>query len=290
MTGIEKGIYNRNELLLGEEFVDFIAQKRIIIFGVGGVGSWCAESLVRSGIRQLTIVDSDRVCITNVNRQNMATTKTVGKVKVEALKERLLEINPQAQITALQMIYNKDSASQFNIEQYDCVIDAIDSLQEKAHLIRHATSVATSELLFLSSMGAALRIDPTKIRMAEFWDIKGDPLARALRNKFKRTKDYPRRKFKCVFSEEQPLQNAGKAHTCGTAACMCPKAKLLSGTWGSADAKYDAPGDPRLVNHEWCTSKAQINGSLNHITGIFGMMLAGSVIQHFRSVFAKNYD
>lgn len=287
MKGIEKGIYNRNELLLGEGFMDFLMQKRVIIFGVGGVGSWCAESLVRSGIRRLAIVDSDRVCITNVNRQNMATTKTVGQVKVEALRERLMEINPKAEITALQKIYSRENAGEFNLGDYDCVIDAIDSLQEKAHLITHATQIPASRLLFLSSMGAALRIDPTKVRMAEFWKIKGDPLARALRKKFKHTGQFPSRRFQCVYSEEQPMENSGHTHTCGTEACMCPKARLLSGKHGTADAIYDAPGDQRLVNHEWCTSKAQINGSLNHITAIFGMMLAGCVIQHFKSDYEK---
>lgn len=287
MKGIEKGIYNRNELLLGEGFMHYLMQRRVIIFGVGGVGSWCAESLVRSGICHLTIVDSDLVCITNVNRQNMATTKTVGRVKVEALKERLLEINPHADITAWQKIYNEQNAADFHIEQYDCVIDAIDSLQEKAHLIRHATSYPASQLLFLSSMGAALRIDPTKVRLAEFWNIKGDPLARALRNKFKRAKTFPKRRFLCVYSEEQPLRNEGQALTCGTVNCMCPKAKLMSGNSTSGEARYDAPGDPTLVNHEWCTSKAQINGSLSHITGIFGMMLAGCTIQHFKSAYEK---
>ena len=101
----DSAIFRRNELLLGDKTMEHIAQQRVIIFGVGGVGSWCAESLVRSGIRLLTIVDSDRVCVTNINRQLMATTKTVGQVKVEALKERLLTINPKAEITALQQIF-----------------------------------------------------------------------------------------------------------------------------------------------------------------------------------------
>ena len=108
---IQDAIFRRSELLLGNETMDRIAQKRVIIFGVGGVGPWCAESLVRSGIRQLTIVDSDRVCITNINRQLMATTKTVGHVKVEALKERLLTINPQAEITALQKIFTQETSA-----------------------------------------------------------------------------------------------------------------------------------------------------------------------------------
>ena len=255
-----------------------IAEARVIIFGVGGVGSWCAESLVRSGIRHLTVVDSDRVCITNCNRQLMATSKTIGQVKVEALRNRLLEINPDAEINALQMIYDYTTADSFHLETYDFIIDAIDSLTEKAHLILHATSLP-KHITFFSSMGAALRIDPFKVRTVEFWKIQGDALARALRNKFKKQKTFPKRKFLCVYSEETPLKNKGEKASCGTSQCMCPKARLISGLRGTDSAVYDAPGDQRLVEHEWCTSKAQINGSLSHITGIFGMSLAGLVIQ-----------
>ena len=259
---LDQAIFRRGELLLGNEVMDRIAQKRVIIFGVGGVGSWCAESLVRSGIRQLTIVDSDRVCITNINRQLMATTQTVGQVKVEVLRDRLLSINPSAQITALQKIFTQETADEFELGSYDYVIDAIDSLKDKAALI--LLTCRTKARLF-SSMGAALKLDPTRIRVTEFWKVQGDPLARALRNRFKRDKQLPRRKFLCVYSDEM-LTNRGHNATCGTDQCMCPKAKM-------------GPGDPSLINHEWCSSKAQINGSLSHITAIFGFMLAGLVIQ-----------
>ena len=211
-----------------------IGEKRVIIFGVGGVGSWCAESLIRSGIRKLTIVDSDRVCITNINRQLMATTKTVGQVKVDALKERLLSINPSAEITALQQIFTAETAESFQLDSYDYIIDAIDSLKDKAQLILLATKTKAK---FFSSMGAALKLDPTRIKTAEFWKVTGDPLARALRNRFKRDKQFPKRKFQCVFSDEL-LENK-------------------------------MPIDPDDKG----------NGSIVHITAIFGMMLAGLVIQ-----------
>lgn len=259
---IQDAIFRRSELLLGNETMDRIAQKRVIIFGVGGVGSWCAESLVRSGIRQLTIVDSDRVCITNINRQLMATTKTVGHVKVEALKERLLTINPQAEITALQKIFTQETSASFDIDSYDYIIDAIDSLKDKALLILMACQ---SKARLFSSMGAALKMDPTRIRVTEFWKVKGDPLARALRKKFKSQGQFPKRKFQCVYSDEL-LTNCGHNATCGTEQCMCPKAKM-------------GPGDPSLLNHEWCSSKAQINGTMAHVTAIFGFMLAGLVLQ-----------
>ena len=231
---MDSAIFRRNELLLGSETMERIAQKRVIIFGVGGVGSWCAESLVRSGISRLTIVDSDCVSITNVNRQLMATTKTVGQVKVDALKERLLSINPKAEITALQQVFSEETAERFQLDTYDYIIDAIDSLKDKATLILLACQ---QQAKLFSSMGAALKLDPTRIKVAEFWKVKGDPLARALRNRFKKDKTFPKRKFLCIYSDE-----------------------LL---------KNQMPVDP----------EDRGNGSIVHITAIFGLMLAGLVVQ-----------
>ena len=236
-----QAIFRRAELLLGDEAMGRIAQKRVIIFGVGGVGSWCAESLVRSGISRLTIVDSDRVAVTNINRQLMATTKTVGQVKVEALKERLLAINPSAEITALQQIFNAETAESFQLGTYDYIIDAIDSLKDKALLILLATSLSpqgeSRRGAFFSSMGAALKLDPARIKITEFWKVQGDPLARALRKRFKRDGQYPKRKFQCVYSDEL-LENK-------------------------------MPVDPNDRG----------NGTIAHITAIFGFMLAGLVLQ-----------
>lgn len=249
---IDKSIFSRSELLLGEETMERIGQKRVIIFGVGGVGSWCAESLVRSGILHLTIVDSDRVCVTNVNRQLMATTKTIGQVKVEALKERLLAINPAAEITALQKVFSQETAEEFALDSYDYVIDAIDSLKDKAQLILMATgslkqssNQAIKQLKFYSSMGAALKMDPTRIKVTEFWKIQGDPLARVLRKRFKKMQQYPKRKFLCVYSDELPLANRGE----------------------------------QPVEEPNTFGKVQINGTIAHITAIFGFTLAGLVLQ-----------
>ena len=259
--GLEKGIFKRTELLVGNDWMTRIASARVIIFGVGGVGSWCAESLVRSGVRYLTIVDSDRICVTNINRQLMATTKTVGRVKVDVLKERLLDINPLAEITALQQIYSAETADSFALHSYDYIIDAIDSLENKVDLIRRATK---TDAVFFSSMGAALKMNPLKIEVAEFWKVKGCPLAAALRRKMKKGEKLSK-KFKCVFSEEL-LENRGANSSCGTSACLCPKS-------------HNAPGDPDLANHEWCSSKARINGTLAHTTAMFGFTLAGLVMQ-----------
>ncbi len=156
-----KGIFNRTELLLGTEMMNVISAKRIIIFGVGGVGSWCAESLVRSGVEHLTIVDSDRVCVTNVNRQLMATCRTIGKVKVDALKDRLHEINPSADIEAIQEIYSEETAESFHLEQYDYIIDCIDSLKDKISLLLTATQYsARCSLLW----APPLRWTPRRLR------------------------------------------------------------------------------------------------------------------------------
>ena len=184
----------RTELLLGKDNLDKLYSARVLIFGLGGVGSWCAEALVRSGVRDITIVDSDRVCVTNCNRQLMATSRTIGQVKVEALRERLLEINPDANITAFQKIYEAATADTFHMEEYEYIIDAIDSLKDKADLILRATALP-KHITFISSMGAALRRDPFMIRKAEFWKVKGDPLARAIRRKFKYNNVKPKRKF-----------------------------------------------------------------------------------------------
>ena len=238
--GIERGIFNRAQLLLGSDAMERLNSIKVIIFGVGGVGSWCAESLVRSGISHLTVVDSDRVCITNINRQL-----------------------PMAEIDARQQIFSEETADSFCLDSYDYIIDAIDSLKDKRLLIEMACN---TKAVFFSSMGAALKMDPTRIKVAEFWKVEGCPLARALRQRFKRLKRKPARKFLCVYSDEL-LENKGHNASCGTEKCMCPKAK-------------NGPGDAALLNHEWCSSKAQINGSLMHITAIFGMTIAGLVVKY----------
>ncbi len=247
--------FNRLVRLTGEEVFNNLQNIKVIIFGVGGVGSWCAESLVRSGIVNLTIVDSDLVCITNINRQLQATTKTIGQVKVETLKQRLLEINPAADINALEMIYSRETRDKFNLDEYDYVIDAIDSLSCKVELIQHATS---SDTVLFSSFGAASKIDPGRIKVKQIWETHGCPLGRLVRNRIK--KMGVKKKFLCVFSDEV-LPTHDLNIGCGSGNCVCPKKQ----------------GCDEI--HEWCSSKKQINGSITHITGIFGLTLAGLVIQ-----------
>lgn len=274
-----EGIFNRSELLLGQDMMQYIGQQRIIIFGVGGVGSWCAECLVRNGVSHITIVDSDLVCVSNCNRQLMATTRTIGRPKVEALRERLMEINPEAEVEARQEVYDAAHADSFHLEDFDYVIDAIDSLQEKAHLLLLATSLIGAEgsrvKKVFSSMGAALRIDPTRVRAGEFWSIKGDALARALRNRFKRDGMFPRKKFWCVYSEEPAMQNRADI-------------EALSGTTDVTQGIETPAPEMQPSNSRWDAKKAQINGSLCHITGIFGMTLAGLVMSDMQKRFMES--
>lgn len=241
-------IFGRTALVAGAEMMDRLAAARVIVFGVGGVGSWCAEALVRSGVGHLTIVDSDVVAVSNINRQLMATVTTVGQPKVEALRSRLLDINPDLDITAVRGVYDRSTAFEYRLETYNYVIDAIDSLDCKAMLICEATS--RPGVTLFSSMGAALKLSASKIATAEFWKVEGCPLARALRQKFKRSGIRPARKFKCVYSPEV-LRNRG---------CQpVPDAVTEDDTWSAR--------------------KAVINGTFAHTTAIFGLTLAGLVIE-----------
>lgn len=252
--------FHRTELLIGEEALKKIAETRVILFGVGGVGSWCAEALIRSGVGHLTIVDNDVICVTNINRQLQATAKNIGQSKVEALKARLLDIHPDAEITALQKVYSKETREEFDLPSYDYVIDAIDSLSHKVDLIASAMDAGVK---LFSAMGAANKLDATTIRVASIWKSQGCRLAKFVRKKLRQrgaTGD-----CLCVYSEELlPAFEAVKA-ACGSAQCFCPK-------------QLDEEGN-EIPSDVWCHQKAQINGSMVHITGAFGFNLAGLVVQ-----------
>lgn len=202
---MEREIFNRTELLLGRESMARLAEARVIVFGIGGVGSWAVEALARTGVGHLTIVDSDCVAESNINRQLVALHSTVGQPKVEVMARRIADINPGCDVVAVRDVYTPENAESWNFEDYDIVVDAIDSLAAKADLILRVTSGRRPRLI--SSMGAALKSDPLKIDVAEFAKVKGCPLARALRDRFKRGRVWPRRKFQAVYSPEL-LKNA----------------------------------------------------------------------------------
>lgn len=255
-------IYSRTALMMGSGIMEKLSATRVIIFGVGGVGSWCAEGLLRNGITHLTLVDSDTVCVTNINRQLMATCRTVGCPKVDALKERLLDINPQAEINALKTIYSAETAEEFDLDSYDYVIDAIDSLKDKADLISRASS---SKATVFSSMGASLKVDPTKIKVADIWDVKGCPLGFALRKKMRRSNLTTAKPVLCVYDDEV-LANLGAGEESAIHCNLCPEGRTANPETASED-------------HVWCAKKAATNGTTAHITAIFGFTLCGLVIK-----------
>ncbi len=244
-------MFHRTELQLGKDAMKRIEAAKVILFGVGGVGSWCAEGLIRTGIMHLTIVDSDVVCATNVNRQLQATFHNIGKPKVEELKERLLSINPEAQITAHKLLYDQSTCEQFDLSKYDYVLDAIDTLRNKILLLKLGME---SGATVFASMGAGAKIDPTQIRTAKISKTRNCPLARAVRRGLR--EQHIGNEFICVYSEELPSENKGRTF-CGSAICACPDKD----------------------EENLCMSKAKINGTLVQITAPFGFVLAGLVIQ-----------
>ena len=247
--------FSRSEALLGSEVMESLRNVRVILFGVGGVGSWCAEALVRTGLTHLTIVDGDTVQPSNVNRQLPATRETLGRPKVEVLKERLLTINPDAEIIALHRMYEAQStmyeeqctkeAFDFQLSTFDYVIDAIDSVAAKTDLIINATRVRGVKIF--SSMGAALRLDPTKVTTGELMSIQGDALAKAVRARMKKIGLHPYRKVKCVYSTENALR--------------------IQSTDRSADRVQ---------------TELPVKGSLMQVTAVFGCTLASMVIEDLR--------
>ncbi|MBM4152218.1 MAG: tRNA threonylcarbamoyladenosine dehydratase [Kiritimatiellaceae bacterium] len=252
--------FHRTELLIGNTALQRLAAARVVLFGVGGVGSWCAEALIRSGVGHLTIVDNDVICVTNINRQLQATSKNIGKSKVETLKTRLLEIHPEADVTALQKVYNQETREEFALSSYDYVIDAIDSLSHKVDLI--ASAMEAGVTLF-SAMGAANKLDATTIRVDSIWKSQGCRLAKFVRKRLRSrgvTGD-----CLCVYSEEMLEAFEAVPAACGSAQCFCPK-------------QLDDEGN-EVPSDVWCHQKAQINGSMVHITGAFGFHLAGLVVQ-----------
>ncbi len=252
--------FQRLEIITGATGIDALANTRVIVFGIGGVGSWCAEALVRSAVGTIAIVDADLVCVTNINRQVQATAQSVGNPKVVELAARLRQIRPHAGILPLQTIFSRSTADLFALEQYHYVVDAIDSLSNKVDLI--IASCKAGARVF-SALGASNKLDPSRIRVDSLWNSQGCSLGRYIRKRLRR-KGFDGN-VTCVYSEENlPLQPSSSA--CGTAGCLCP---------GTARG----PGGEEQTAHEWCSSKKQINGSAVHITGTFGFYLAGLVIQ-----------
>lgn len=233
---MDSDFLDRTRLLLGEQAVKKLRRAHVAVFGVGGVGSWCAEALARTGVGHITIVDSDDVATSNINRQLIALHSTVGRPKVEVMKARMEDINPDISVEALHRVFTPQDAAVWDFSRYDAVIDAIDSIPAKMALIMAVTATPSTRLF--SSMGAALKSDPTQVQVAEFNKVYGCPLARTLRQRFKRAGIHPARKFKCVFSP-QLLENK------------------------AAVSAEDTPNGAKRVN-----------GTLVYATAVFGLVLA----------------
>ena len=259
--------FQRLALLTGSEALEACDRTRVTVFGVGGVGSWCAEALVRSGIGNLAIVDSDRVCVTNINRQVQAISSTLGQAKVEALRSRLLAINPGCRVQAFGKVFSRATADSFTMEKADYIIDAIDSLTHKLDLIE---AVTRRGIRLYASMGMAQKLDPTQLKIADIWETQGCPLARLVRSGLRK------RGFQghvtVVYSAERIPLSRGIPVSRGSAQCLCPK---------GAASREDEAGD---LSVEWCSSRKVINGSAVPVMAAAGMILASLVI---RDIYAR---
>ena len=242
--------FSRTELLLGSEGMKALAASRVAIFGIGGVGGNAAEALVRSGIGTLDLIDDDRVCLTNLNRQAFATRSSVGKYKIDAARERLLDINPDLVLNGYCTFYSPETAAQFDFSQYDYIIDAIDTVTGKIELVLQAQA---SGVPIISSMGAGNKLDPTAFEVADIYKTSMCPLAKVMRYELRRRGV---KHLKVVYSKEQPMtpQQDGEA-SCRTG-CICP------------------PGTARK-----CTQRRQVPGSTAIVPSAVGLIIAGEVVR-----------
>jgi tRNA threonylcarbamoyladenosine dehydratase len=250
--------FDRTARLLGDEGFGRLARSTVSVFGVGGVGSFAAEALVRSGVGRLILVDFDRICVTNVNRQLHAMKGTLGKSKVEVMAERLRLINPDATIEARPEFYGAETSARLLVPEPDVVIDAIDNVAAKMHLI---TTCVRDRLRIVSAMGAAARLDPTQIRIADLSETRIDPFARDLRKNLRRKHGLDCTRHVgvwAVYSEEPPLAPQALAYDDGAFRCVCP-------------------GGHNGVND--CEHKHRVEGSVAFVPSVFGMTMASVAVK-----------
>lgn len=255
--------FDRMGRLVGDAAMEKVFRAHVMIVGLGGVGSWAAESLARSGVGRITLVDFDEICITNVNRQLHAVQGMVGRKKAEVMAERLRKINPQAVVTAIPKFYNAESSDELLGLKPDYVVDAIDNLTAKAHLI--ATCRAAGVPL-VSSMGASGRMDPTQIRLVDMAETHGDPFAHQLRKMLRQKYDFPADGpwgVPCAFSLETPVEPTELHYDNGEGfKCVCPQ--------GQNDLHS-------------CLHRNVIHGNASFVTGAFGLALASHIVRGITS-------
>ena len=194
--------FTRTELLFGKQAMEHLSECRVAIFGIGGVGGYVCEALARSGVGAFDLIDNDTVCLSNINRQIIATLKTVGRYKTEVMKERILDINPEAKVNTYHCFFLPENASDFPFDEYDYVVDAIDTVTAKIELVMQCEKMG---IPIISSMGAGNKLDPTQFRVADIYKTKMDPLARVMRYELKKRGI---KKLKVVYSEEEPIRPA----------------------------------------------------------------------------------
>ena len=242
--------FSRTQLLLGQEGMEKLFRARVAVFGIGGVGGYTVEALARSGVGTLDLIDDDKVCLTNLNRQIFATRKTVGQYKVDVAQQRILEINPKAVVHTYKTFYAPQTAEQFDFSQYDYVVDAIDTVTGKLELVVQAEKAG---IPIISSMGAGNKMDPTAFEVADIYETSVCPLARVMRKELKKRGI---KKLKVVYSKEPPMTPIDDlAISCRTN-CICP------------------PGTARK-----CTQRRQVPGSNAFVPSVVGLIIAGEVVK-----------
>lgn len=242
--------FSRTELLLGKEAMEKLNNSKVAIFGIGGVGGYTAEALVRSGVGTLDLIDDDKVCLTNINRQIFATRKTVGKYKVDVAEERLHDINPDAIINTHKTFYMPDTAEQFDFSQYDYIVDAIDTVAGKITLVVNADKAGTP---IISSMGAGNKLDASAFEVADIYSTSVCPLARVMRTELRKRKI---KSLKVVYSKEKPITPVDDMAISCKQHCICP------------------PGTARK-----CTQRRQVPGSTAFVPSVVGLIIAGEVVK-----------
>lgn len=242
--------FSRTELLFGKEAMEKLEGSRVAVFGIGGVGGYAVEALARSGVGELDLIDDDKVCLTNINRQIIATRSTVGKYKVDVAEQRVKDINPNIKVNTYKCFYMPDTADQFDFTQYDYVIDAIDTVTGKLELIKRAEAV---NVPIISSMGAGNKLDPTAFKVADIYSTSVCPLAKVMRRELRKLGI---KKLKVVYSEEMPIRPIEDMAISCRQHCICP-----SGTARK------------------CTARRDIPGSTAFVPSVVGLIVAGEVIK-----------
>ncbi len=242
--------FSRQEILVGKAAMEKLKASRVAVFGVGGVGSYCVEGLVRAGVGKLVLVDDDLVCLTNLNRQLHATRKTVGKPKVEAMRDRVLEINPKAEVEIHRAFYLPGSADQLIRPDYDYIVDAIDTVTAKIDIIVHAKALG---IPVISAMGAGNKLDPTRFEVADLYETSVCPLAKVMRKTLRKRGV---ESLKVVYSKEVPLQPQVTEETSCAGNCVCPK------------------GAERT-----CATRRSVPGSVSFVPSVAGLIIAGEVVK-----------